>query len=446
VVDSIHRDLASPQDCELASTLLSIWRTEGPDAVLAFAPSTCDLGPLVQEVLHRATASEGPRLLVDGLWFSRPYGGVTRVWQQILHTWSLPGLIHPLAPVACLEHESHLALSSCLHQLESPLVDPLDPSAILASSSRNAEAVRAWGADVFLSSWTSCSGLHHPTCPELALVHDCLPERSYSASHLLRLCRRRWLLGASSHLAVSSATARDLEQLLTRAHGTIFWCHPSGSEIADNTAEGLVSLDSLWHDYSLKAGVTHPFILLPGTSKIGSYKNPELVARALLEPGLQSLQLVISGLNAAEYASSIDSEWPALAARVLAIGCTDLQLAQLYRHALAVLMPSRVEGFGLPVIEALRQHATVLVADSPGLREAGGCAVPRVNPDDPRDLASWLRLFLDPSSSRWINLHLQRRRQERLSALPSVDLIGISLLAMARQLWLKSGAKTQPCL
>lgn len=48
------------------------------------------------------------------------------------------------------------------------------------------------------------------------------------------------------------------------------------------------------------------------------------------------------------------------------------QLAELYRRAAAVLVPSEAEGFGLPVIEALACGAVVVASDIAALREAGG--------------------------------------------------------------------------
>lgn len=48
------------------------------------------------------------------------------------------------------------------------------------------------------------------------------------------------------------------------------------------------------------------------------------------------------------------------------------ELADLYRQATLVLLPSESEGFGLPVVEAMACGTPVLVSDLPALREVGG--------------------------------------------------------------------------
>ena len=49
-------------------------------------------------------------------------------------------------------------------------------------------------------------------------------------------------------------------------------------------------------------------------------------------------------------------------------------LAELYRRARLVLLPSLREGFGLPIVEAMACGAVVVASDLPVLRESGGVA------------------------------------------------------------------------
>jgi glycosyltransferase involved in cell wall biosynthesis len=76
-------------------------------------------------------------------------------------------------------------------------------------------------------------------------------------------------------------------------------------------------------------------------------------------------------------------------------GLEDSELAWLYRNAAAVIVPSRHEGFGLPVVEALSLGAPVVASDIPALREVGGRAARFAPPDAPDVFAAQLRIILD---------------------------------------------------
>ena len=72
--------------------------------------------------------------------------------------------------------------------------------------------------------------------------------------------------------------------------------------------------------------------------------------------------------------------------------CTDAELAQNLAGARALLFPSLVEGYGLPLVEALRAGTPVIASNLPVFREIGGDV-----PDylDPLDSNAWERAILN---------------------------------------------------
>lgn len=72
----------------------------------------------------------------------------------------------------------------------------------------------------------------------------------------------------------------------------------------------------------------------------------------------------------------------------------DDRLVQAYQQADALVMPSRYEGFGLPVAEAMACGTPVVCGHCGALEEVAGPAGWFINPDDPADLATTLLCLL----------------------------------------------------
>lgn len=70
---------------------------------------------------------------------------------------------------------------------------------------------------------------------------------------------------------------------------------------------------------------------------------------------------------------------------------SEQELVDLYRHATALVFPSRYEGFGLPVLEAMARRTPVIASTSSSIPEVARDAAILVDPDDVEGLRDAMR-------------------------------------------------------
>ena len=92
---------------------------------------------------------------------------------------------------------------------------------------------------------------------------------------------------------------------------------------------------------------------------------------------------------------------------------SDGRLAELYRTALALILPSRQEGFGVPCLEAMAFGCPVLCSDIPVFRELYGDAAAFFDPNDPAGLAELMAgtTGYESKRNRMIDRGLQRAEE-----------------------------------
>jgi glycosyltransferase involved in cell wall biosynthesis len=221
-------------------------------------------------------------------------------------------------------------------------------------------------------------------CPFSLTVHDLIPLDVLEERSLAKSAYFQWIVKpALSNAAVvftGSEHARQrlaewsglpMERFVVTGYGVSSEFHPDGSRWAN----------------------ARPYLLYVGNQK--PHKNVEGLVEAFASSGLAcDFDLLLTGEMSASVSCAVSDCRLADAVRSLGL-VREEDLPSLYRGAHALVMPSRYEGFGLPVLEAMACGTPVLSSDKTALPEVGGDAIAYFDPDDRESFVEGLRGLLN---------------------------------------------------
>ena len=199
---------------------------------------------------------------------------------------------------------------------------------------------------------------------------------------------RQTLKEADHIIAISERTRQDIIELGGAEyadHISVIYQSFSPRFTTKATAEQKAAVRQRWQ-------LPARYVLNVGT--IERRKNVLLCAEALeLMP--QDVHLVVVGRQ-----TDYVRELPQSERIHLLSGVPDDDLAVIYQQAEAFAYPSRYEGFGIPIIEAIAAGLPVVACTGSCLEEAGGPHCRYVGPDDVIGMAEALKMSLKGAPER----------------------------------------------
>jgi glycosyltransferase involved in cell wall biosynthesis len=291
-------------------------------------------------------------IVIDGVFFQIGRSGIARVWQSLLGLWAGTPFGDRLV-VMDRARTAPRVPGIRYHDTAGLNYNDLEGDRRIVQ-----DACDEVGAALFMSTYYS----YPKTTPSMAMVYDMIPEvMGYDLATPMWRQKREALAYASSYTAISQSTARDLARFAGKPVDVRV--DYTGSDFAPVSADEVA-------DFRRRHGITRPYFMTSGSR--ADYKNAALFFSAFARFGdaRKDYAIVCTGggqLDAASQAAAGEAM-----VHIAIFDDHDLRCA--YAGALALVYPSRYEGFGLPVLEAMACECPAITSNASSLPEVGGDA------------------------------------------------------------------------
>jgi len=281
--------------------------------------------------------------------------------------------------------------------LENPLARIVWEQSLLPLHLRRKRASLVHGLVNVLPLTASCPGV--VTVHDLAFVRTPETMRPMKRIYLTALCRAS-VHRAAHVIAVSHQTAADLQHFFGAAPHRITVVHNGvAARFTPRSAEAQAA-------FRRRRGLPPRYLLYLGT--LEPRKNLEQLVRAFAQwravtsAAAHDVRLVLAGAKGWHYAEIFRSvEALGLTEQVLFPGfIPGDELPDWYAAATAFVYPSRFEGFGLPVLEAMACGTPVVCSRAPGVSEVAGDAALTFPVHDDAAIVAALEVVVNQTAAR----------------------------------------------
>ncbi|MEG4244841.1 FkbM family methyltransferase [Microcoleus sp. MON2_D6] len=314
-----------------------------------------------------------PQIIVDGVFFQRYKTGIARVWKSLLEEWVENGFS---------EHVVVIDRTGTVPEIPGIQYRPLPAynyDTVDADRAMLQQVCDEQSADLFISTYYTTP----LSTPSAFIAYDMIPEvEGVNLSTPMWREKHFGIRHASAYMAISENTARDLVKFFPDiASDSVTVAH-----CGVNSKFSPASPEAVNH-FKNKYGISKPYFLLIGPG-IG-YKNGTLFFQAFAQlESRQGFEIVCTGSDL--LLDTKFRDYTSGCAVHIVLQLSDEELIAAYSGAVALVYPSKYEGFGLPVLEAIACGCPVITCANASIPEVAGKAALYVNDTDVSGLANAL--------------------------------------------------------
>jgi glycosyltransferase involved in cell wall biosynthesis/predicted O-methyltransferase YrrM len=313
-----------------------------------------------------------PIIVIDGVFFQLYKTRIARVWASLLEEWAANGFAQHIIVLDRAETAPKIAGVWYRN------VPAYDYNNTDSDRQMLQQVCEEQGVALFISTYYTTP----IDTPSVFMTYDMIPE-VVGANFDEPMWREKHngIRHASAYITISENTAQDLVKhfpAISSDSVTVAHCGISTTFSPANLQE--INL------FKTKYGISKSYFILVGASN--GYKNIDLFLQAFSQlPTKQSFEVVITShgvLPQYEFRNYTSGS----TVHILQLSDEELRIA--YAGAIALVYPSKYEGFGLPVLEALACGCPVITCPNSSLPEVAGEAAIYVQDDDVNGLANAL--------------------------------------------------------
>ncbi|MEH2286202.1 MAG: FkbM family methyltransferase [Nostoc sp.] len=320
-----------------------------------------------------------PNILIDGIFFQLYKTGIARVWRSLLEQWSNSDFANH---IIVLDRANTAPKINGIRYRTTPAYDYNNTEADKQMLQQICDEEEA---ELFISSY-------YTTPIETASVfmaYDMIPEvLGGNLNEPMWREKHNGIKHASTFIAISENTAKDLSKCFPKIPLESITVAHCGVDSLFSPA----SVDDI-KSFKYKYGIDKPYFLLVGAGT--GYKNGILFFQAFYQLVISYAFDIICTGSGGVLAPELRTY--TLGSTIHLLQLNDEELALAYSGAVALVYPSKYEGFGMPVLEAMACGCPVITCANSSITEVARDAAIYVQDDDVNALVNALCEVQKPS-------------------------------------------------